>query len=167
MEKRESSSLFFLPTKMTLVDTIREIVEQEVENTSYFLVDIVRGDRSKKIQILVDGDEGISIDQCSRISRAISKVVDDEDFEAEPFILEVSSPGADEPLVNIRQYPKHIGRKLEVETSAGKQTIQLAEVTKEGIVGNTVVNKKKKEEAERVEIPFSEIINSTVVLSFK
>ena len=154
---------------MTLVETIREIVEQEVAGTSYFLVDIVRGERSKKIQILVDGDKGISIDQCSRISRAISKVVDEEDFEAEPFILEVSSPGADVPLKNTRQYPKHIGRKLEVETSNGSQTIKLTEVTENGIVGSAVLDKKKKkkEEAELVEIPFSEIINSTVVLSFK
>ncbi|MBO6515346.1 MAG: ribosome maturation factor RimP [Bacteroidia bacterium] len=153
---------------MALIDTIKSIVETEVENTPYFLVDVVQGERSKKIQVLLDGDEGIPISQCSRISRAISKVVDEDDFEADPFILEVSSPGADMPLKNQRQYPKHIGRKLEIETHQGVQTIKLLEVREAGLLGEPQVGKKKKkEEVEPVEIPFSEIVKSTVVLSFK
>ncbi len=155
---------------MTLVDTIRSIVEEEVKNTPFFLVDIVKGERSKKVQVLLDGDEGISVDQCSSVSRAISKVVDDEEFETEPFILEVSSPGADLPLVHPRQYPKHIGRKLSVETQEVTQIIKLSEVTDEGIIGLpdlTKKQKKQKEEVIPVEIPFDQIVNSTVVLSFK
>lgn len=156
---------------MALVDTIQDLVEEELEGTSYFLVEIIGGDRSRKIQVLIDGDDGINIDQCSKISRAISEVVDEEDFEADPFILEVSSPGADMPLINKRQYKKHIGRKLEVETTDEvKRVIKLSEVTDESISGELVVEGKKKKKDKKKEviaISFDDIIKSTVVLSFK
>ena len=110
---------------MTLVDTIKSLVEEELQDSPYFLVDIVGGDRSRKIRVLIDGDEGVTVDQCSKVSRSVSKVVDEETFEADPFILEVSSPGADEPLINKRQYNKHIGRKLDVETAEGVKQYKL------------------------------------------
>lgn len=154
---------------MTLVDTIRDLVEEAVNDSPYFLVDIAKGERSRKIQVLIDGDEGISIQQCSKISRAISKVVDEEDFEAEPFILEVSSPGADMPLKNQRQYPKHIGRTLLVKQADSEQKIKLANVSETGISGTPVKEgkKKKNQSGETIEIPFTDIIETTVVLSFK
>jgi len=154
---------------MTLVETIRDLVEEAVNDTPYFLVDIVQGERSRKIQVLIDGDEGISIDQCSKVSRAVSKVVDEEDFEADPFILEVSSPGADLPLKNQRQYPKHIGRTLLVKLADSERKIKLSEVTETGIVGTLVREgkKKKNQSDETLEIPFTDIIETTVVLSFK
>ena len=153
---------------MTLIETIESIVTSELENSPYFLVEIIGGGKSKKIQVLVDGDEGISIEQCSKISRAISKVVDDEEFEADPFILEVSSPGADLPLKNKRQYAKHVGRKLEVETAEGTQTLTLNQVHENEIEGTLVKSKKDKNKADQVvQIPFDQIVKTTVVLAFK
>ncbi len=155
---------------MALLDTIKSLAESEVEDTPYFVVDVVGGDRSRKIQVLIDGDEGISIDQCSKISRAISKVVDEEDFEADAFILEVSSPGADKPLKHIRQYGKHIGRSLDIETEETSFTGKLTEVKDSSIVVVPPLTKKEKKEkkvAEAVEVRLSDIVKSTVVLSFK
>jgi ribosome maturation factor RimP len=164
------NSLFFLQKKMTLVDTIKTLVKDELIDSEYFLVDVVKGERSRKVQVLIDGDSGVTVDQCSRISRSISKVVDEEDFEADPFILEVSSPGADEPLMNIRQYKKHIGRKLDVETADGIVQYKLIEVLSDSIVGEPVLDKKQKKKkivVEPVTIGFGDVITSTVVLSFK
>lgn len=155
---------------MTLVDTIKSLVEEELKGSSVFLVDIVKEERSRKVQVLIDGDKGLSVDQCSKVSRSISKVVDEESFEAEPFILEVSSPGADEPLLNKRQYNKHIGRKLDVETAEGVTQYKLIDVVEDGIVGEPILDKKQKKNkiiAEPITIGFSDIITSTVVLSFK
>ena len=129
---------------MTLVDTIKSLVEEELQDSPYFLVDIVGGDRSRKIRVLIDGDEGVTVDQCSKVSRSVSKVVDEETFEADPFILEVSSPGADEPLINKRQYNKHIGRKLDVETAEGVKQYKLIDVVADGIIGAPVLDKKQK-----------------------
>ena len=155
---------------MTLIETIKSLVEAEVENSSIFLVEVVGGDRSRKIQVLIDGDDGVTVDQCSRISRSISKVVDEESFEADPFILEVSSPGADEPLKNRRQYRKHIGRKLEITTNDAVAEYKLIEVQDQSIICAPVLDKKQKKnkvKVETVEISFDDIITSTVVLSFK
>lgn len=155
---------------MTLVETIKSLVEAELDGSPYFLVDIVGGDRSRRIRVLIDGDEVVTVDQCSKVSRSVSKVVDEETFEADPFILEVSSPGADEPLTNRRQYNKHIGRKLDVETAEGVKQYTLIDVVPDGIVGEPVLDKKQKKNkitAEPVSIDFGDIITSTVVLSFK
>lgn len=155
---------------MTLVETIKSIVEEELEGSQYFLVDVVGGDRSRKIRVLIDGEKGVTVDQCSKISRSISKVVDEESFEADPFILEVSSPGADEPLTDNRQYKKHVGRTLEIELADGVKQFKLMEVLENGIVCQPVLDKKQKKNkisAEPTTIGFSDIITSTVVLSFK
>ncbi|MCB9262357.1 MAG: ribosome maturation factor RimP [Flavobacteriales bacterium] len=151
---------------MALVDTIKSLVEEELEGSPYFLVEIIGGGSGKKIQVLVDGDEGINIDKCSQISRSISKVIDDEGFEADPFILEVSSPGADKPLKHERQYKKHVGRKLQIETT--KQTIEgkLLDICNNELSLLVVEDKKKKIE-KTVEIPLDDIIKTTVILSFK
>jgi len=72
-------------------------------------------------------------------------------------------------LKNQRQYPKHIGRTLLVKLADSERKIKLSEVTETGIVGTLVREgkKKKNQSDETVEIPFTDIIETTVVLSFK
>jgi len=63
---------------------------------------------------VIDGDEGVKVEDCMFISRAIEHNLDREE---EDFSLEVMSAGASEPLVNERQYKKNLGRSLHVKTA--------------------------------------------------
>jgi len=74
-------------------------VEPVLPGDQYFLVDVItKGNRgSQKIIVLVDGDDGISVDVCSRISRSLSRELDELDFVEGKYTLEVSSPGIDYP----------------------------------------------------------------------
>lgn len=104
--------------------------EALAENPALFLIslDYLPGN---KIKVVVDGDTGISLKECIRISRNIEHNMD---REVEDFALEVSSPDISEPLKVHRQYQKNLGRTLEVK--ANDQILEgvLKEVTDAHIV---------------------------------
>jgi ribosome maturation factor RimP len=135
-----------------------------------FLVDvIVTGTEAKpKVMVLIDGDEGINIDQCAELSREVSARVEEQDeVFAGAWRLEVSSPGIEHPLTIARQYPKHIGRRLRVNTTAGKELRgPLAEIKEDGLVVKEEKKVKKKVEHEEVFIPFQDIKTVHVLVTF-
>ena len=120
---------------------IKELVEQKIEGTDTFLVD-VKISAANKISIYIDNDNGLAIKECVEVSRHVENSLnrDEEDFE-----LEVSSPGLDEPLKVLRQYSKRVGKEIEVILSDGKKlTGILSETTNEGII----LEEKQKKKAE-------------------
>ena len=121
---------------------IAKVVTDFIENTDQFLVDVeVKG--GNVINVFVDGDNGISIGQCSKISRHIEASLnrDEEDYD-----LRVSSPGLDRPFKSKRQYLKYIGRDIEVDITDGKPLKgKLLSYTDSGLELETKKDKKKKE----------------------
>ncbi len=151
---------------------ISGIVNGYLEGSGRFLVN-ARVTPQKKIMVFIDGDEGVTIDDCTDLSRHIECQLnrDDEDFE-----LMVSSVGVGQPLQLHRQFVNNIGRRMEIagndqRTHKGKMT----EVTEEGIVLEKEIpdkGKKKKKEPDTntgsgTFIPFSEIKEARVRVSFK
>ena len=100
----------------------KEIVKQLVrealeENEELFLIELIfSGDN--KILVEVDGDKGLTLKECMRISRHIENNLDREE---EDFGLEVTSPDVANPLKVLRQYKKNIGRILAVKTTEDKK----------------------------------------------
>lgn len=91
-----------------------------LEEKNFFLVEI-KFSMGRKIEVYVDSDEGIHIDDCALISRFIEKNLDESGVVPSNYILEVSSPGMDNPLRIPRQYKKRIGRILEVLKTNGEK----------------------------------------------
>ncbi len=138
------------------------------ENESLFLIDFsISPDQA--IRIVLDGDEGVNLQDCMKISRAIEHQLD---REAHDFSLEVASAGATAPITIPRQYKKNIGRTLKVTTSG--QTIEgkLRNATAEAITLEwksrevKPVGKGKITVQKTQEIPISEIEEAKVVLKF-
>jgi ribosome maturation factor RimP len=151
-----------------LTEDLSTIVNRSLVDPSHFLVDVIvtGSGAGTKVRVLLDGDEGISIENCAKVSRAVS-----EEFEAlidGKFILEVSSPGVDYPLSSERQYRKNIGRKLKVINSDNHvYKGRLKEVDSEGImILSLVKNEKKKKVETEMKFPFNEIKKSTVLIEF-
>jgi len=142
---------------------VRKLAEEAMaEDDSLFLVDVkIKGNTgNQKVLVFVDGDNGISIDACSRISRRISADLEEVDVIPGKYTLEVSSPGLDFPIVLHRQYVKNVGRALDVELNNGsKEEGELLEVTDDAIV--------LKGEKENRSLKFEEIKQSKVKVSFK
>jgi ribosome maturation factor RimP len=124
----------------------------------------------KRVMILIDGDQGITIDDCAELSRKVSKELDEREHEFfgdENYLLEVSTPGVDHPLKLKRQYYKNIGRGLRVKVQEHITEGKLTEVTDDKIVLVQEVGAGKKKETTTVEIPFSQIDKAFVLVSFK
>lgn len=138
------------------------------EDGSLFLIDFSIS-TDNKIKVVIDGDEGVTVQDCMKISRAIEHNLDRDEVD---FALEVASAGATAPLLMPRQYKKNVGRKMEVKTAEATIEGKLAAATEDGIVlewkarepkpigkGKVTVQKKQ-------EIGFSDIKEAKVILKF-
>jgi ribosome maturation factor RimP len=149
--------------------TVKDLLENAlIERTDLFLLDMSIID-DNKVKIVIDGDRGVSVEDCMFISRAIEHNLDREEID---FALEVASAGATSPIVNKRQYSKNIGRNLEVKTASGKIEAILKGVSDEGIslewkvrepkpIGKGKVTVKKE-----AVIAYSDIVEAKVMIKF-
>jgi ribosome maturation factor RimP len=110
----------------SLQNKISQIVQKITEEFGFMLIDVIfRGDeRNRIIQIFIDGETGLSADDCASVSNSISKVLDDEDLIPSKYRLEVSSPGTERPLKYLKQYSKHLNRKFELIYLKGEEEIK-------------------------------------------
>ncbi|MFH1118478.1 MAG: ribosome assembly cofactor RimP [Bacteroidota bacterium] len=149
---------------MIKAEEIRKVVEEKIEGSDKFVVEVkVRS--GNRIMVLLDSDTSLNIDDCIKISRHIESVFD---RETEDYDLVVSSAGIDQPYKMSRQYIKNIGR--EVEVSLNDKTIFTGKLVAANETGITVYRKtkvKKTETEETREIPFTEINQTKEVISFK
>lgn len=96
-------------------ETVERLVNEAVgENERLFLIELSFSSENKII-VIVDGDDGVPLKECMRISRHVEHNLDREE---EDFSLEVTTPGAASPIINKRQYRKNIGRILQVKTES-------------------------------------------------
>ncbi len=153
---------------INLKGIIQTFVEKTIQDSELFLVDIrVSGnERRSKIAVLLDSDEGISIDQCAKLSRELSQKLEAEDLGDLSYVLEVSSPGLDEPLKIKRQYLKNRGRELQVILNDDTQKKGILEDIKDESIVLSVFDKKKKE-VSSLEFAFRDIKKSNIIVSFK
>lgn len=118
----------------------------------------------QRLLVLLDGDQGVTIDQCSEVSRKLGAQIEEEELIRDQYTLEVSSAGVDHPLGSERQYRKNIGRNLRVTLKDGaKVEGKLLEVKSEEIM----VEIKLKKETVQQQIATSNIDKSIVLVSFK
>uniref|UniRef100_UPI00404A0988 ribosome assembly cofactor RimP n=1 Tax=Flavobacterium sp. TaxID=239 RepID=UPI00404A0988 len=155
---------------MAFTEKVNSLVLKGLEaRPDLFLVDLKIND-SNKIQVILDGDNGINLQDCITLSRFIDENLDREE---EDFSLEVASAGVTSPLKFVRQFKKNIGRKLKVISLSNEEIeAELTEVTEENITlewqarepkaigkGKETVDKKKV-------LAYSEIKEATVIVSF-
>ena len=132
-----------------------------------FLIDI-KIKPTNNFKIFLDADGGLGIEKCIRINRALYRQMEEMGLYPEgDFSLEVSSPGIGEPLKKFRQYVKNIGRDVEVISNEEvKTTGKLLAATEEQITVETTEGKGKKAVVQAVEIPFSAIKQTKVLIKF-
>lgn len=154
---------------MNIEKQVTRLVEEKIENRAdLFIVDI-KIHANGRLIILVDGDNGVSIKDCADISRHVGYHLEEDNVIESAYNLEVSSPGLDFPLQNIRQYQKNINRSLIVKSKDGESSEgKLLRVTDAGIaLQETIKEKGKKAQPTENFIPFGNIAESKVTVSFK
>jgi len=160
--KRGVKPLFFLAMK--LEETIKSLVEVFLDRSPLFLVEVEILNGNKKIMVTIDGDKGVGIDDCARVSRYLEKELESDERLQQFFQLEVGSPGAEEPLKLPRQFHKHTGRIMKVKTRDGE--IVKGRLKESDSTHLLLEEKEKKKEALIHRIEMNDIIEALVVLEF-
>ncbi len=143
---------------------------QEEGFTDCFLLE-VKLHANRKLDVFIDSDTGVTFEKCQSISRHLEKHLDEEGWLGDSYVLEVSSPGVSRPLQLLRQYPRNIGRVLEVSLkSGGSQKGALVAVGPQSITLEEKIRvkegKKKTTQVVRSDIPFEDIKKAVVKISF-
>ncbi|MFC0185584.1 ribosome maturation factor RimP [Pseudarcicella hirudinis] len=155
-----------------LKDKITELLQKYLEDDRLFIVEVEVGQSKTRsnVTILLDSDIGITIEECAKISRKLGHEIEELNLIESAFNLEVSSPGIDQPLKFRRQYVKNIGRSVKIILKDGSEKKgSLDAVSDEGITITEELKKKPKkgEEHGPLEIPFSNIEQTKIQISFK
>ena len=154
---------------MQVEKRVKELIEEKIaDRPELFLVDIKMLPNNKLI-IHVDGDEGISIQDCAAISRHVGFHLEEENTIEKAYNLEVSSPGVGEALLLNRQYRKNISRDLSIKLTNGEiKEGKLLAVNDNSIsIEEKVKEKGKKVQLVETQIEFNNIVETKVLISFK
>ena len=154
---------------MEIIEEIKSLITRKLADPSQFLVDvIVKGQKGpRKVLIIIDSDKGVTIDDCADLSREISKAFDESQLFDDSYMLEVSTPGLDQPLKLKRQYFKNIGRRIKTIVQQQPVEGRLIEVGDEKIKLEQEIGTGKQKETKITELSFSEIDKTFVLVSFK
>jgi ribosome maturation factor RimP len=157
-------------TTMTFKDKVLDLIAEELaNNSSLFLVDLSVSE-SYKITVTLDGDNGVTLQDCIDVSRAVENNLDREEQD---FSLEVASAGVSSPLKLVRQYKKNIGRNLKVKTNASETIEAKLEAADDDKITLTwsarepkKIGKGKETVTHQREIPYSDINEAIVTIIF-
>ena len=155
----------FIEYMSDIIEKIHAYLEPMLEGSDMFVVNI-KIKPTNNIKVYLDSDSGFSIEKSSSVNRKLYAAIEAEGLYPDGnFSLEVSSPGIDEPLNQIRQYKKNVGRKVTVTDTTDKETTgMMKEVTDEYI--RLEIKGKKHKEVSEIEIPFSNIKKTVVQIIF-
>ncbi len=135
-----------------------------------FVVDLAVSDSVRpKVTVTLDGEQGLGIDECAQISRRLARRIEEHYGDELSYTLEVTSPGADQPLRDARQYARHVGRTLSLKLQDGTEKTGLLEsLSPEGVQLAEIIKEKHKQKTlPAVAVSFQDIAEARVVISFK
>lgn len=148
---------------------VKELLQEALdENPSLYLIEL-QFLANSKIKVILDGDSGVPLNECMRVSRKIEHNLDREE---EDFSLEVTSPDIAHPLKVKRQYKKNLNRILKVKTNDQEFEGVLTEVKEDVVVLNwkarepKLVGKGKHTVDKTAAILFDDIVEAKVKIIF-
>ena len=139
------SPILLPETKMIENDFIKQTVEEFINESDCFIVDVKVG-KDNSILVEIDSEEGVSIDYCAELARFIESKLD---RDIEDYELEVGSPGLGSPFKVLNQYYKHEGCEAEVQDLSGIKFQGILVDAAESGFGLEVTRKVKPEGAKR------------------
>ena len=141
---------------------IKKVLEDDIERLGCKVWGLeLFGRRSNQtLRIYIDKNEGISVEDCEKVSKHVSKVLDAENDFSENYMLEVSSPGLDRKFFYKEQYKEYLNESLKV-TFFDTQNKKTVTGRLEGVYDNSI---KLELNDEIKEIAFSSIIQANLII---
>ena len=151
---------------MSLTQSITDLISPAVTEAGFYLeeVQIASPGSHRTITCVVDGPTPLNLDQVTVVSRVISELLDSADFMGEtPFTLEVTSPGVDRPLTEVRHWTKNLTRLIKTTLTDG--TIIIGRLTEFNETSATLVENIKGR-IKTHSVAFSDIKRAVVEIEF-
>jgi ribosome maturation factor RimP len=167
MEGDKPKAVPFFIDMANLTEKLKSLVQSEADAFGLFLVDYT-GTPAGFYRFYVDSEQAVTMNLLAEFTRAVSKKIDEGDFGDRKFTFEISTPGADRPLSDFRQYAKHVGRTLEIETQEG-EVFEAVFTTLEGEtlhLQRTIKEKGKKPVTDEVNLYYPSIKKATIKITF-
>ncbi len=107
-------------SRSRVAETVRTLINPTADELGYFLWDVeyVKEGADMILRVTIDSDEGITIDDCERMTRAIDPILDEADPIEDSYLLEVSSPGIERDLTRPEHFEVCIGDEVELRLFA-------------------------------------------------
>ncbi|WP_455202490.1 ribosome maturation factor RimP [Kaarinaea lacus] len=141
---------------------VQALIEPAVETLGYELVGLEYLSQGKHslLRVYIDSEDGITLDDCERVSHQVSGLLDVEDVMHGHYNLEVSSPGLDRPLFTIDHFQRFKGQQVKVKLSVPIEGRKKFKGTICEISDNNVM---LEVDAQEIELPFSAIEKANLV----
>ncbi len=154
---------------VTIKQKIYELASQAAEDEGLELVsaDMLGSGKKILLRIMVDKKEGVTISDCERMSRSLEALLDVEDPIKGPYILEVSSPGIDRPLIKQADFEKNIEKLVRIVTKEkiDDQTFFIGRIIDVG-KGWIRIRLENKKESRDIFIPMDKISKAKLEIEF-
>jgi ribosome maturation factor RimP len=155
-----------LDTKESLEARISALAEQTAAaiGMEVVLVDIKGGDNRSIVRVFIDQPGGVTLDDCERFSKRLSVLLDVEDWIPFRYVLEVSSPGLDRPLLKEMDFQRFAGKNAKIRTRLpleGQRNFR-GKILKTG-QGRVII---ELDQGKQVEISIAEIEKANLVAEF-
>lgn len=149
---------------MDIVERLNELILPVLDEMNVELVELsFRGGRNNRLlRLFVDTESGITVEECRRVSQAVSDILDTEDIIPDRYRLEVSSPGVDRPLTTERDFLRNLGREVSFQVGSDEENRKVQGIIKTVQDEKVTIQVKQKQE----EIPIQSIQNAKVVLKW-
>ncbi|MBU2710585.1 ribosome maturation factor RimP [Zooshikella harenae] len=97
--------------------TLEQLIVPTIEALGFVVwgIELFSQGKHSKLQVFIDSPKGINLDDCEKVSRQISSILDVEDPISGEYTLEVSSPGMDRPLFTLAHYEAFKGHKVQLK----------------------------------------------------
>ncbi len=150
-----------------ITEKVREIALKVTDNENLELVhiEVIGAKKSPTVRVFIDKSEGVTHEDCAKVSCEIGTVLETEDFISSAYILEVSSPGIERGLYKIEDFQKFAGQnaKVKTDTAIGGQKNfrgKIVKVEDEDIIFEDVTNGE-------VRFPFAAIAKANLEADYE
>ncbi|WP_195258035.1 ribosome maturation factor RimP [Bacillus paralicheniformis] len=152
-----------------VIDTVSEMVQPILDNLQLELVDIefVKEGPSWFLRMFIDSDDGVDIEECAKVSEALSEKLDEADPIKQNYFLEVSSPGAERPLKKEADFMKALGKNVYIKTYEpieGNKEFEgeLSAFDGENVEVAVMIKTRRK----TINIPYDKVAKARLAVSF-
>jgi ribosome maturation factor RimP len=151
-----------------VVDQIRSLITPTLSHLRFDLYDLkLAGGRGQRVlRVTIDRPEGVTLDDCERVSQSLSALLDQTELLPDPYELEVSSPGAERPLRTPDEFRRFLGKRANLRYRVGDQE-QVSEGRLIAVSTDTIELQLRDGKRERlVAVPFRDLLAARLAVEF-